>query len=312
MEYVTCDLCGLNEVEIIFTGAGWQQPVPEGCTLVRCRKCGLMYLNPRPNPDEIGDYYPSDYKPYQSATEDESFWLMGCIRQRKLVQRRRYVEKFSGRQTGSILDVGCSTGLFLHEMQQRGWQTFGVEPTSSAAEYARSRFGLNIINGHLADTSFPLKSFDVITFWDVLEHTFSPTTELAHAAKLLKPDGKLALNIPNYRCPDRRLFGPHWIGYDPPRHLYVFTRVTLTALLKKTGFMPVQWLCFMSSYFSFVVSLEAWLKYYFPGLAKLVCRVLNFPGTRYLFEPYFTLMNWLGFGGVIAVMVSKQTDSSCG
>lgn len=309
METVSCDLCGADDTETIFAGPCWQQPVPDGSVLLRCRQCGLMYLSLRPAPDEISAYYTPDYTPYRPAIEDERFWLMRYIRRGKLVKQRRLVEKVSGRRTGSILDVGCSTGLFLHEMAQGGWQTTGVEPIPSAAEYARTRFGLEVFQGLLADASFPPQSFDVVTFWDVLEHTFSPAADLARAAQLLKPDGLLALNVPNYNCPDRRLFGPHWVGYDPPRHLYVFTRATLTALLHKTGFQPARWLCFMSSYYSFIVSLETWLTNRTPRLAKPVSRAVNFPGVRYLFEPYFTLMNWLKLGGVIAVFARKQIDS---
>ena len=309
METVSCNLCGADNAETIFAGAGWQQPVPEGCALVRCRQCGLMYLSTRPTPDEIGAYYTPDYTPYRSAIEDERSWLMRTIRKGKLVKRCKLVEKYSGLKTGRILDVGCSTGLFLHEMAQAGWETCGVELTPDVAEYARTRFGLDVFTGMLSEASFPPQSFDVISFWDVLEHTFSPAAELARASQLLKPDGLLAINIPNYHCPDRQLFGPHWVGYDPPRHLYVFTRATLTALLHKTRFRPVQWLCFMSSYYSFIISLETWLTNHAPRLTKPVSRAANFPGVRYLFEPYFTLMNLLQHGGVIAVFARKQMIS---
>lgn len=308
METVSCNLCGADDAEIIFTGPGWHQLVPEGSALLRCRNCGLVYLNPRPTPEEIGDYYPDDYNCFRPAVEDERFWLMRWMRRHKLAYRRRLVEKFGGRKSGRILDVGCSTGLFLHEMTLAGWETLGVEPTPSAAAYARDRFGLDVFQGILEEAPLTPQSYNVVTFWDVLEHTFSPAETLRRTATLLEPGGLLAINVPNWHSPDRQWFGPHWIGYDPPRHLYVFTRETLSALLRKTGFEPLAWMCFMPSYYPFILSLERWLAAHAPQWAKPVSHVLNFPGVRFIFEPYFTMMNWLQRGSVIAVFARKRME----
>jgi len=308
MEIIPCDLCGAEDTEIIFSPDSGQRLFPSGTALVRCRRCGLLYLNPRPSVKEIGAWYPADYAPYRSAIESEPSPLMRFVRRVKLERRRKLIEKYSGLKTGTILDVGCSTGLFLHEMQQHGWRALGVELISSAAEYARSLFKLDVFVGELPQAPFPPGFFDVITFWDVLEHSFSPMASLSCAARLLKPGGLLLLNIPNYHSLDRVIFGADWIGYDPPRHLYVFTRGTLSALLERNGFQPFRRLGFISSYFSFIISLESWLARHFPLLAKPVGKALNIPGVRVLFEPFFGLMNALGRGGVIAVLAFKKTS----
>lgn len=264
-----------------------------------------MYLNPRPGPDEISAHYPPDYGPFRPAIEDEPLAVMRWLRQRKLVRSRQMVEHYSGRSTGRILDVGCGTGLFLNEMKRAGWAAAGVEPSPGAAAYARKRFGLTVFQGMLEDAPFASASFDVITFWDVLEHTFSPTATLQHVAGLLAPGGMVAINIPNWDSLDRRLFGPLWVGYDPPRHLYVFTRATLTALLRQTGFEPAAWRCFMPSYFTFLYSVDYWLAARRPRWGSILSGMLRFPGVRFLFEPAFMLANAAGRGGVIAVFARK-------
>jgi SAM-dependent methyltransferase len=265
-----------------------------------------MYLNPRPSQDEISAYYPVAYGPFRPAIEDERYTLMRWMRRRKLVQRRHLIERYSGRTTGRILDIGCATGIFLHEMASMGWQAAGVEPVEHAAEYARARFGLEIFSGTLAQAPYESGTFDVVTFWDVLEHTFSPAQELAHAARLLVPGGLVAINVPNWESVDRRLFGPHWIGFDPPRHLYVFTESTLTALLHQAGFQPLVWTCFMPAYFAFVVSLDRWLAAQIPRGAGLVRRLLRLPGARLPFEPVFGVLNTLKRSGVISVFARKE------
>jgi SAM-dependent methyltransferase len=306
MEQPSCDLCGGQDADTLYAGIGWTQPVPDGIALVRCRQCGLMYLSPRPGPDEIGAYYPPDYAPFRPAIEDEKWGLMRWMRQRKMIQRRKWVERFSRRQSGDILDVGCATGLFLNEMARAGWHAKGVELAASAAEYARRRLGLDVFQGTLGQVTWPPESFDAITFWDVLEHTFSPISELRRAASLLKPGGLVAINVPNWHSLDRRLFGPYWIGLDPPRHLYVFTRSTLTALLERAGLSVLGWVCFMPSYFPFIISLERWLQTISPRWARRVGRALNLPGARFVFEPWFTVANWLRRGGVISVFALKE------
>lgn len=275
--------------------------MPSGIALVRCKQCGLMYLNPRPSQDEIGAFYSDDYGAYRPAVEDERLGLMRWMRRRKLITRRNYVERYSSRKSGCILDVGCATGLFLHEMALAGWEAVGVEPNATAAEYARARLNLNVFQGTLDQTTYPPDSFDAVTFWDVLEHTFSPSSELQRTASLLKPGGLLVINIPNWHSPDRSLFGPYWIGLDPPRHLYVFTRATLTRLLETHGFRPIAWVCPIPSYFAFVISLDRWLRAKSQPWAKRVNRALNFPGVRLVFEPWFATSNWLKRGGVISV-----------
>jgi len=268
METPHCDLCAADDAEVIYRSVDWQRHAPDGIALVRCRRCCLMYLNPRPSPDEIGAYYLPDYGPFRPAVEDERFGPMRWIRRHKLIRRRKLVERFSGRKSGRILDVGCATGLFLHEMALAGWQVAGVEPTASAADYARTRLGLDVFEGVLEQAPFPPRSFDAVTFWDVLEHTFSPAATLERAADLLRPAGLVTINIPNWHSLDRRLFGAHWIGLDPPRHLYVFTRATLTALLQKSGFRVLDWICFMPSYYSFIISLDRRLSATSPRWAR--------------------------------------------
>jgi len=126
----------------------------------------------------------------------------------------------------------------------------------------------------------------------------------------LRPAGLVTINIPNWHSLDRRLFGAHWIGLDPPRHLYVFTRATLTALLQKSGFRVLDWICFMPSYYSFIISLDRRLSATSPRWARRASRILNFPGVRFIFEPWFTVSNWMKRGGVISVFARKESEET--
>jgi 2-polyprenyl-3-methyl-5-hydroxy-6-metoxy-1,4-benzoquinol methylase len=307
-ELVACDLCGASARESVPVFDGLRDMrfgIPGQFTLHRCNSCGLLYLSPRPTRETISAYYPGEYSGHKGAIEDEWFPIMRWIRRRKLSKRRRLIEHFSSRKQGRVLDVGCATGLFLNEMAQAGWQAAGVELTASAVEYARRRFGLDVFEGTLGESPYEPASFDVITFWDVLEHTFSPTEELTIAARLLRPGGLLVLNVPNWNSVNRRLFGRYWSGLDAPRHLYVFTYQTLETLLSRAGFSVIDRRCFIPGYSSFVFSIQFWLGSRTPRLSKGVVRVLNVPGMRFLFEPWFTLLNWLGQGVDLSIFATN-------
>ncbi len=232
---------------------------------------------------------------------------MRIMRHRKWARRRQMVEKYSGCYKGRILDVGSSTGLFLNEMKLSGWKTNGIEPNEQATGYARERFGLDIFHGTLEQTAFDDQSFDVITYWDVLEHTYSPSSELHTSARLLKPGGLIAINIPNWDSFDRFLFGPFWIGYDPPRHLYHFPPIVLSRMLNQNGFKVIDWVCFIPSYFSFVLSVERWLEICHPKYLLPVKAFLNFPGMRLIFEPWFYFSSLIKRAGIITVF-ARKTD----
>lgn len=305
IETTTCDLCGSDETRTLYTNADWKLPGLDAFALVQCTHCGLIYLNPRPAPQAMGTFYPQDYAPFRPAIEDERWALMRWMRRRKMQRRRKLVERYSGLRRGRVLDVGCATGIFLNEMAQAGWEALGVELTPSAAEYARQRFGLEVFTGQLEKAALEEGTFDAVTFWDVLEHTYSPRRTLERSAALLKPGGIVAINIPNWESFERHIFGAQWIGLDPPRHLYVFPRHALEALLTQTGFQILGWETAMPPYFAFAISLEQWLAVRSPALGSAARRILNLPGMRLLFEPYFAITNRLQRSGIISVFARK-------
>jgi SAM-dependent methyltransferase len=308
MESPACDLCGANEPCILYRGDAWLQDTPPEIRLVKCERCQLIYLNPRPEQDTIHRYYPDDYGAFHTAIEDEKYYVVRWMRRRKWQPRVKAVQRFSGRNSGQLLDVGASTGLFMNEMRRAGWQVSGVEINKSAAEYARSRFGLEVYEGTLPEAPLIENTFDVISFWDVLEHTYSPRRNLMRANKLLKPDGGVLIHIPNWESLDHRLFSKYWCGYDPPRHLYTFTQQTLDSLLRNVGFIPTIWSSFLPaySYGSYAISLSRWISKSSPTFGNWLLRTLNRPGIWIITLPFFFLMDKIGLGGGIAVYARKH------
>ncbi|HAW49539.1 TPA: hypothetical protein DCX16_01110 [bacterium] len=236
LEYITCNLCGADDYRILYKSSKEIDPKNKFSTtggimgtdqIVKCNKCGLIYVNPRHSVDEIvGAYSEAEEKGYVSQTEERRLTFERCL---------NLVEKYS--KPGRILDIGCASGIFLDVAKKGGWEVFGVEPCKWLVNYGNKNFGLNIIQGTLKEANFPSNYFDAITMWDVLEHTPDPAGELKEASRLLKNGGLLIVNFPDIGDILARIAGRKW-WFLLSVHLYYFTPKTLREMLKKTGFEP--------------------------------------------------------------------------
>jgi 2-polyprenyl-3-methyl-5-hydroxy-6-metoxy-1,4-benzoquinol methylase len=138
---------------------------------------------------------------------------------------------------GRVLDVGCAAGYFLEVMAGRGFDVSGVEPSAGiAAEADRRLGGGRVHNGTLADAPYDDQTFDLITFWDVVEHIPDPVADLRRAHRLLRPGGTLLVETQNVESHFARLMGRRWQHYKQAEHLYHFSPSTVTRLLDAGGF----------------------------------------------------------------------------
>lgn len=204
--------------------------------IVACARCGFVFLNPRPKIDAIAEAYKdAAYQPFLSAHSQRRVWdrLYELARRLHVRRKRRNIEQLKPK--GKILDVGCGTGEFLNEMQRRGWQAFGVETNQQAAEHAKSRYGLPVTTCDLIAADFREATFDVVTFWHVLEHVVNPVQTLKTAKRFLKDDGVIVIACPNIESYDARFYRDHWVALDAPRHLSHFVPATMANACEQAG-----------------------------------------------------------------------------
>ena len=158
MEYVNCNLCGLDETQVLFRKKDKFGITEDEFNVVECRRCGLLYVNPRPTQEEIGRFYPETYS-WKETLEADSFltkWVRGLekgYRYHLLKDEVSKVVKFTGRNSGKLLDIGCGTGDRLDVFRSIGFETYGVE-TSDSADYAKEHLKLNVVKGDLFFSPF--------------------------------------------------------------------------------------------------------------------------------------------------------------
>jgi len=136
---------------------------------------------------------------------------------------------------GDLLDVGCGTGNFLVAAHGAGYEVTGIELDGNAARFARERLALpRVLDQTIADfvAKHPEERFDVVTFFEVLEHQAEPTEFLKHVKECLRAGGYIALSVPNR---DRWLTGPDVLDY-PPNHFLRWSPQALRAFLIAQGF----------------------------------------------------------------------------
>ncbi len=302
-EITSCLLCGSADHTSLHDTRDRLCGVPGEFRLVRCARCGLVYLSPRPLPTEMGRYYPEAYEPFISQKLSDMPSLLRLSVRYGLRKRRRLVLRY--RRAGRLLDVGCATGMFLAEMRGfPGWEVAGVEPSESAADFARRNYGIAVHHGDLASACFPDSQFDVVTLWDVFEHLYDPLAMLVEIRRILAPDGVLILRTPSLDSWDARVFGPYWAGLDSPRHLAIFSRQTALRILQKAGFVLRRFHTGSGSYFVGLLSLRFWADTTIarPLLRGLLLRLFDNPVARLALALPLALTDTLGLGSEMMIV----------
>lgn len=265
-----CPVCRSSNREILHEGLTDRIffTAPGSWTMQMCRNCGCGYLDPRPTVGTIhlaySNYHTHTRPPVQRAsTLRGARWLQRALAngyknwrfglklhpssrlgivaafllpiQRAILDRqfRHLPRNVSG---GRVLDIGCGDGSFLENARAMGWLPIGTDLDPEVVQNATKQ-ALDVRLGTVEGIEGP---FDVITMGHVIEHLHDPIAVLRTCYRLLAPGGWLWLETPNVDALGRRRFGVHWRGFEPPRHLVLFSRRSLKQALRSVGFTAVR------------------------------------------------------------------------
>src|SRR5438445_5746630 len=261
-----CALCGAGGVALFVGLRDRLFGAPGLWRLLRCSRCSMVWLDPRPIQEDIGRLY-ATYYTHDTPAPGSKRWellrkalkdslLAACFGYGALTAKPLHMavgrvlslipparDRVGGRvmwldasRRGRLLDVGAGTGQFLADMRALGWDVMGVEPDPAAAVAANQ----SVVQGTLEEAHIQGKGFDVVTMNHVIEHVRDPIDTLRHCRRVLKDKGRLVLVTPNIQSLGRRWFGATWLHWDPPRHLFLFTPETLRSLAEAAGFQVVE------------------------------------------------------------------------
>jgi SAM-dependent methyltransferase len=232
-----CPLCGGGQFRPLMRARDYHYGNPGEFSQSQCTRCKLAFLDPMFEEAELGAFYPKDYyafadrftvtPPAQSLKSKLSRWLG---------PREHLTRDPNFSRAGRMLDIGCGAGWFLYQMREQGWAVKGVEPNVAAAEFGKSKKGLDIFPGALRDANFASGAFDYVRMNHSFEHMEHPNQILDEIYRILADNGKLMIGVPNRDGWSARTFGRYWYHLALPVHTFSYSVQTLSQLLAKHNF----------------------------------------------------------------------------
>lgn len=229
-----CPACGSSSIELLDVFKIPRDAKGRRVAFVTvCRGCGVIFANPLPTDAELRSHYAADgdatyaaarqriasrqaSEQRAPAAQDERELLLDSISTHVPVRRPRSGAK--------ALDFGCGDGKYLDLLQDAGWETYGIEPSTDAAFTRHRRL----------DVPPQDQSFDFAMLHHVLEHVTRPLAVLRDIAVALRADAVLFLSVPRLdTLPEHRDFK---YCLDGRNHVMAFTEASLRGLLARSGF----------------------------------------------------------------------------
>ncbi len=236
-EPVSCYLCGETSSEKHLIGVDDLTGKEGEFLYVRCSKCSLVYQNPRLPVEEIKEFYDNEYIAHRKK---KNWGLLTPLYERAMSKHDREKEKivkrfFSLNKETQVLDVGCAVGTFLlhlHKKYQCGIHGVDFKEGLEYPDFDKIIF----YQGLFYEQQMSSDQFDLITMWHFLEHCYDPNKSLEMARRVLKPEGKLIVEVPRLDSFSYRLFGANWPGVQAPQHTALYSKDTICKLIEKQGF----------------------------------------------------------------------------
>lgn len=242
LESTFCPMCRVDDAAVVYPSRRTTFSLrdgefrPSGDTpledpLVRCRRCTTQYVNPRVPAELVLEGY--------ASAIDETFVSQVAGRELTFKRCLKVLQSAWHKPPGRLLDIGTANGSFLKVAHDAGWNVSGCEPNHWLRQWCLDHYGIPLMPGTVFDGHYPAGSFDLITLWDVLEHTPDPLAVLRECERLLAPAGLIAVNCPDIGSWIARLMGRRWV-FLISVHNYQFTKKTLEHILSAAGFQPLR------------------------------------------------------------------------
>jgi 2-polyprenyl-3-methyl-5-hydroxy-6-metoxy-1,4-benzoquinol methylase len=191
---------------------------------MKCSKCNILYTS-------------SDVS---IALDDINRNIYSEIYLRNIENRQHELEErfkihiayiISRFKKGKILDIGCSSGLFLSLFNTHNWKLFGIDINTLSINYAKKKINANFYNTTLENKHFPSNYFECVTLFDVLEHEQNYLELLHEVYRILKPNGLIIIQSPNYNSVIAKLSDIYWDWWSVPDHKIHFSFLSLINIL---------------------------------------------------------------------------------
>jgi 2-polyprenyl-3-methyl-5-hydroxy-6-metoxy-1,4-benzoquinol methylase len=189
----------------------------------------MLITHPQPSLENLGKYYESvDYISHTDSKRSLFEKAYHFVKSIALKNKLNLINSLQP-QKGHVLDIGAGTGDFLLVAKNNDWKTIGIEPSEKAKAIAIKK-GISFVD---QTQNLESHSLDIITMWHVLEHVPDLDFQIKELKRLLKPNGKLIVAVPNFKSFDAKHYGKFWAAYDVPIHFWHFSKTAIKTLFDK-------------------------------------------------------------------------------
>ncbi len=229
MKSLMCNICNSPSVENYLKKDQWE--------ILRCFNCGLAFVKDLPREEDLKKIYSTNYFRDGQKSTTGDFKLDHNPAHMNAQRRLKKIRKL-GPMKGRLLDIGSATGFFL-KAASSFYECLGLDISKQAIDFAVNKLGVKAICGNLFEVNFEQGYFDVVTMWDVIEHTTNPDKYIKRVSQLVRPGGLLALTTGDMQSLMFKVQKNRWHLLTPPQHLYYFNQKAISILLGNHGFNPI-------------------------------------------------------------------------
>jgi SAM-dependent methyltransferase len=250
---MSCLICGDSATRLVVRAPDFEYRCREGeWTLVECRGCGHIYIDPLPAVEQVAALYPSWY---YTVNPRSPIYMEGPVVEAKMTKDAEGLrQRLGSRSIRTVVDIGggnLTRLVKLREVFQRGVEArveaacLDLQFDAPMLEQAKSA-GIRCVLGNVETdlSALPDGSQDLIILRQLIEHLRDPRAALQQLRRKLSPQGVLVIDTPNRGGLDYLLFRRrHWGGYHIPRHFHLFNLASLARLLDETGYRVEKQAC---------------------------------------------------------------------
>ncbi len=201
-----------------------------------CKKCGLYYLNPFKEYDDIyvDKYFTDEYKAQYGKTYEEDKPNILKFAQKRFDMIKKY------KPSGFMLDFGSGLGFFSELAKNNGFKTLSIDISDYAVNYIKEKLKLEAIKGDLTFFEKSERKFDLISSFYVIEHIKDFEKAIFLFEKHLNERGVIALSTPNASGVSVKLNFKTYKNVHPKDHYRIFSYSFFKKILKKNGFINIK------------------------------------------------------------------------
>ncbi|MFH1424504.1 MAG: class I SAM-dependent methyltransferase [archaeon] len=222
---IKCEICGSSEHTLYRKNSNLD--------IVKCKSCGLIYVNPQPTLEYLKDFY--NEGEYRQERWDYVPPYIGLVKEGYKKVTKFLNENIKAKKP-KLLDIGSG---FTHEynvLETQGWSVLGTELSKTFVNAAKKK-GLNVVYGDMLKMKLKARDFSAIIMMAVFEHLTNPREYLNECKRILKDDGIIVIKIPNLNY---TLMNSTKLSLAEQMHLFHFTPKTIKMLLEDCGFEVIK------------------------------------------------------------------------